>query len=300
MDSGTVAWIQATVVGVVLGGFALPALGGITDDLVVNTSSQSGPLTPGQSITTFGTTHFGGMNNTGGFDEASTAWFPGSFGMFVRGSANTTGAAQGGSGYAYGLTQESILIPSQQGIAHGEMGVLQLNYHLAGVVTIDVGDVFSGEFLISFGVADYYWSFQKKEIGTDANFVTLPGVEAHWRDNHVTEIVDRDVSVSIPFHYGMPFYFMSSFILSATAGSPTPPSVGFAEANFSEGGTFTGGIVFDGGGNALSDPIVESDTGFDYVTVPEPDIAWLSAASMIALLVTRCRRARSPAASPLS
>jgi hypothetical protein len=98
----------------------------------------------------------------------------------------------------------------------------------------------------------------------------------------------------------MPFYFMSSFILSATAGSPTPPSVGFAEANFSEGGTFTGGIVFDGGGNALSDPIVESDTGFDYVTVPEPDIAWLSAASMIALLVTRCRRARSPAASPLS
>lgn len=292
MDCGTVARIRATVVGVVLGGFALPALGGITDDLVVNTSSQSGPTTPGQAITTFGTTRFGGLNNLGGFNEAATAWFPGSFGMFARGSMNSTGASQGGAGYAYGYTQESILIPSQQGIADGEMGVLQLNHHLAGVVTIDVGDVFSGEFLISHGVADYYWSFLKKEIGTDANLVTLPGVEAHWRDNHVTEIVDRNVSVSIPFHFGMPFYFVSSFILSASAASPTPPSVGFAEADFSEGGTFTGGIVFYGG-NALSDPIVESDTGFDYVTVPEPDVAGLSAASLIALLVTRCRRARS-------
>ena len=292
MDEGTVASIRAAVVGVVLGVLAVPTMGGITNDLVVNTSSQSGPLSQGQFLASFGTTQFGGMNNTGGFDSASSAWFPGHFGMFARGSMNSNAEAQGGSGYASGLTQESILIPNQQGILDGETGVLQLNYHLDGVVTIDVADVFdfSGQFLISHGGADYFWSFGKQEIGTDANLVTLPGVESHWRGNHISETVNRDVSVSIPFHYGMPFYLLSSFILDANAGSATAPSVGFAEADFLDGGRFAGGIVFDSVGTPLSDPIVDSDSGFDYVTAPEPETSVLSVGSMTAILLIEHRK----------
>ncbi len=120
--------------------------------------------------------------------------------------------------------------------------------------------------------------------------VTRSGVELHWRGNHISETVDRDVSVSIPFHYGMPFYFLSSFILDANAGSATAPSVGFAEADFLDGGTFAGGIVFDSVGTALSDPIVDSDSGFDYVTAPEPETSVLSIGSMTAILLAEHRK----------
>jgi hypothetical protein len=35
-------------------------------------------------------------------------------------------------------------------------------------------------------------------------------------------------------------------------------------------GRFTGGAVFDSSGNALVNPVVNSDTGFDYVNGPQP------------------------------
>src|SRR3954452_1546372 len=81
----------------------------------VNTTSSSGPSDPGQTYNGFGTTEFGRFNNTGGYDSAATSWFQDQFGMYARGSMNSTGAAQGGSGFAYGSIYESLQVPPQQG-----------------------------------------------------------------------------------------------------------------------------------------------------------------------------------------
>jgi hypothetical protein len=95
-------------------------------------------------------------------------------------------------------------------------------------------------------------------------------VQKHWRGNHVSDSLNQDVIVDIPFQFGVSFNYSYEFRLSASAGSSAPPSVGYAEADFMHTGRFTGGTAFDSAGNALVNPVVNSDTGFDYVNVPEP------------------------------
>jgi hypothetical protein len=73
------------------------------------------------------------------------------------------------------------------------------------------------------------------------------------------------------------------------------PSVGFAEADFFHTGTQLGAVLFDSFGNPISNPVVISDSGFDYVhpqgtssAVPEPGGTLLFAVSLsIVVLASR-------------
>jgi hypothetical protein len=208
--------------------------------------------------------------------------------MFARGSMNrATGPAQGGNGHAFGTLIETILIPAQQGISQGAAGLFRLNYHLDGAVNIDVADTFSGTDIVSAGGADLLWRFGKQEIGTDPFLIGLPAnFSQSWRGNHLSVQFDRDVVVDIPFHFGMPFDYSFEFDLTAFATSPLTPAVGYAEADFLNTGTLNGSIVFDSVGNPLSNPIVNSESGFDYTNplgVPEPASAWLWAGMMVGM-----------------
>src|SRR4051812_21390132 len=159
----------------------------------VNTTSSNRPTEPGVTISAFGTTQFGGFNFTGGHDSAATSWFHDQFGMFARGSINSTGAAQGGSGYAQGYAQETVQIPPQQGNAKGSSGTLRLNYHLDGAINIDVGRTFNSDgTLISSGGVDLAWSFVREPSIDGSSYQLLKLVEKRWRGNQVLDAVNED------------------------------------------------------------------------------------------------------------
>jgi hypothetical protein len=262
-------------------GLAPVNAGNITSDLVAFTSSEtrdSGPI----NLFSFGTTSAGGFNTTGAHDNAQTAWFQDHFGMYGRTSMNSTGEGQGGFDIAHSFLQESMLIPPQQGMAQGDSGTFHLSYHLDGTVNIDVGVTLApgSEQVVSFGRVFYGWGFFAGDVG--APLVNIGVAQNTWLGNQISDVVDRDVDVPIPFQFGVPFYYATEFRLEVGAGSTFAPSTGFAEGDFLHTGTLLGGAVFDQFGDRLSNPLVISDSGFDYVNpqaesaVPEPSTLVMS------------------------
>ena len=256
-------------------GLAPANAGNITNDLLAFSSSEtdsSGPL----NRFSFGTTSAGGFNPGGAFDSAQTAWFQDHFGMFARTSMNSIAAGQGGFDIAHGVLQESMLIPAQQGAAQGDQGTFHLSYHLDGTVNIDVGVTRdpSGQ-VNSFGRVSYGWGFFAGDVGAPLANLGVTQQQT-WLGNQVSAVVNRDVDVPIAFKFGVAFYYLTEFRLEAGAGSTYAPSTGFAEGDFLHTGTLLGGAVFDQFGSRISNPLVISDSGFDYVTaqltsaVPEP------------------------------
>ena len=270
-------------------GLAPVNAGNITSDVQVLTSSQTSSFGP-VNILSFGSTSAGGFNSSGAFDTAQAAWFQDHFGMFARTSMNSTGEAQGGFDIARGVLQEAMLIPPQQGTAQGDPGTFHLSYHLDGTVNIDVGVTLdTGGQVVSFGRVYFGWGFFAGEVGTPLASLGVAQTDT-WLGTQVSDVVNRDVDVPIPFRFGNPFYYATEFRLEAGAGSPIAPSTGFAEGDFSHTGTLLGGAVFDQFGNRISNPIVISDSGFDYVNaVPEPSTLVMLLAAGTALLFTRLR-----------
>jgi hypothetical protein len=172
------------------------------------------------------------------------SWFRDGFRADVRGSLNSTGAAQNGEGYVHALLEELMTVPSQPGLASGDPGVLQLKYHLDGVVTIGVGQTFnSGGTLVSGGQVNLTWTFFDAPGNSNPNAVLLNSVTGSWSGNQVSATVDRDVTVNIPLLADVPFYYITEFRLSALPLSGAPPSVGFAEGDFSHTGTLLGSVM---------------------------------------------------------
>ena len=276
-------------------GLAPANAGLITSDLsVLNSSETSSGLV---NISSFGTTSSGGPNSSGAFETAQTAWFEGHFGMFARASMNSTGESQGGFGIAHALFEESMLIPPQQGAAQGDPGTFHLSYHLDGTVTIDVGVTRDSDGNDrSDGRVFYGWGFFARAV--DAPFASLAVVQQTWHTNQVSAVVDRDIDVPIPFEFGVPFYYATEFRLEVSAGSSLAPSTGFAEGDFLHTGTLLGGAVFDQFGDRISNPLVISDSGFDFVNppsqnpaVPEPSTLALTSI-LLGLFGTACVRKR--------
>jgi hypothetical protein len=176
----------------------------------VNSTSSSGPSDSGQTYNGFGATQIGRFNNTGGYDSAATSWFQDQFGMYARASMNSTGAAQGGNGFAYGFFYESLQVPPQQGNPQGAMGNLQLTYHLDGNVNIDVGQTLDSQGnLISSGGADLAWSIYREPAigGGGTSFTLLNLVQKRWRGNQVSDSFNQDVIVNVPFQFGVSFNY---------------------------------------------------------------------------------------------
>jgi len=275
---------QIIVVLIVVFGSAGPApvsAGFLTNDLLAFTSSQTREYGP-VNLFAYGTTSTGGFNTNGAFDTARTAWVPGEFGMYAFTALNSMTAGQGGFSIARGISKESMLIAPQQGAAQGDPGVFHLSYHLDGSVIIDVGVTLdSGGLVASFGRVHYSWGFLAGDVGASLNNLGVNQQET-WLGNQVSAIIDLDVDVPIPFKFGVPFYYYTDFRLEAGAGSSFGPSQGRAEADFFNTGTLLGGAVFDQYGNRILNPLVISDSGFDYVNpqsvsaVPEPSTLVLS------------------------
>jgi len=243
----------------------------------------------------FGSASAARFNNTLGHDSSFVSWSRGGFGADVRGSLDSTGAAQYGEGYVHALLEELMTVPSQPGLAPGDPGILQLNFHLDGVVTIDVGETFNGSgTLLSGGEVDVSWNFYYAPGNANPNAVLAASVNGSWSGNSVSAVMNRDIVVDIPFLADAPFYFIDELRLSAAASSGAPPSTGFAEGDFSHTGTLKGGVVLDGFGNPIANPILISESGFDFLdpkssSVPEPAAGILVAGSLAGFLLARRR-----------
>jgi hypothetical protein len=178
-------------------------------------------------------------------------------------------------------------------MALGAPGVLELPYHLHGTVTIDWGDNVVEGVHVGGAKASLVWGY----IGFSNG---MPTVDANlenesWSGNHLSVVVDRDVVARVPFHVGQIFYFDNSAKLMVSGDSPVAPAVGFVEADFLHTATLGPAIVLDKFGNPLSNPVIESDSGFDFAhpQVPEPSSALLLAATLTGLAA--CRKATSGA-----
>jgi len=288
---------------------ALPAPAVLTNDLSVVTSSfpceGDSPITGrpcggGTTIKSFGTTSYGAPDAGNGFDFAQTAWFQDHFGLDARGSANSTENPGGGSGAADGSFFESLLVPVQPGLAQGDPGVPELPYHLHGTVTSDWGDNFVNGVHVGGAKASLAWSYSSVSNGVQTVDAFLEAES--WSGNHLSVVVDRDMVARVPFHVGQIFYLGETANLLVSGSSPVAPAVGFVEADFLHTATLGPAIVLDKFGNPLSNPVIESDSGFDFAhpQVPEPSSALLLATAVTSLAACRkaTRLARSSIGSP--
>jgi hypothetical protein len=255
---------------------------------------------PANIIHSFGDVAYGAPDIGNGFDSAESANVQNHFGAYARGSANSTADPGHGSGWAYGNFLISVLVPPQQGQPAGAPGTFVLPYHLDGTVTIDWAEVFAGGFLVSGANASLLWDVSSFNI--DGSGSTLNRLaNDHWSGNHLSATVNRNVAATIPFLFGEIFYISETYSLVVDGHSSEAPAVGFVEADFLHTAILGPATVKDGLGNVLVDPIVLSDTGFDFEhpsgdgggapSVPEPSSLLLLSIGLAGLAVIARRRA---------
>jgi hypothetical protein len=232
----------------------------------------TGPVYAGpggvNSLHDFGDVTYGAPNGAligNGFDAAESLNAQDHFGLFARGSTNSTAEPGAGTGWASGSFSLSVLIPPQQGHAAGTPGTLILPYHLHGTVTIDWGEVFIDGMLASGASAHLLWDITTFNVdGT--------GSEVHhmandtWSGNDVSVTVDRNVAAQVSFTFGTIFYISAGYYVTVNGYSLGPPAIGFVEADFLHTATLGPVTVEDGSAALVPDPVIVTDTGFAFAT----------------------------------
>ncbi len=255
----------------------------------------------GDSINVFGQIGVGGFNSTSGFGAAQIDWFQDHFGLFASGSTNTTtsdGTVHLGGGVASGSFADTLVVPAQPGLTPGDPGVLLLPYQLHGTLRIDA-PVFETAF-VSFS---WQYGFGPADVGFGGFGPAVNTIRLDRRlldSDQSSEIINQPVTLAIDYVVGDPVLFIEAVSLTAIAGGIAGPGalVGSAEGDFFHTATLQGALVLDRFGNPVPDPVVLSDSGFDYVhpgavqpgsPVPAPGSLSLAAAGFTFLLGLRRR-----------
>lgn len=273
-------------------------------------SADPGDIKSDSLINVFGEIGVGGFNSTSGFGAAQIDWFHDHFGVFATGSTNTTasdGTVRLGGGTAAGLLADTLLVPVQPGLTLGDPGVLLLPYHLHGTLRID-----APEYETAFVRFRWEYGFGPADVGLGGFGPAVNPIVLDRRllnGDQFVKVIDQPVTLAIDYVVGDPLLFVESVILTALAGGIAGPNalVGSAEGDFFHTATLQGAIVLDRFGNPVPDPVVLSDSGFDYVhpgavepgsPVPAPGGLSLAAAGFTLLFALRRRAQRngSPAA----
>jgi hypothetical protein len=108
--------------------------------------------------------------------------------------------------------------------------------------------------------------------------------------------VDTTVELVFGFSFEQPVVFQFSPQLSASVGDPGTgvpggPGILSGDADVTLAGTLLPAYITDAGGTVLAGATLQANSGFDYLTAPEPFGAWTAAA--IALLLLRRARVRA-------
>ena len=291
--------------GVFLGVWGVTAhparAGALTNDFAVNESANpcdlsepSSSCTPsalgGVARSDFGQLSAGGFNSTNGSGVAQINWEHNGFGLYATGATNTTVGNEAGGGIAAGSFLESVLVPAQQGHLAGEAANMLINYHLDGGVDIDFGGV--GTSWVQFA-----WVLVSFPVGCDASCTFWKDqnlFDQRWEFSHFSTTIDQDIVAEVPFHYGEPLYLSMTAQLSAFAGNTlgVGAQVGHATGDFLHTATMKPAIIEDLSGHVLDNPIIISDSGFDYAhPAPEPSALVLVAAAALGVCARRaCSR----------
>ena len=268
-------------------------------------SAPNDPSIKLNSIDHFGSVSTGGFNSTGGAGNAQIDWFHDHFGLSASGSTNTTasdGAIHTGGGEAFGNFLDTLTVPPQpaKGLNLGDPFIMDLLYHLDGTIHID-----APAFETAFVSLRWDYGFGPAGMGvtlTPAVF-GIGAARSLMSTDELFKVIDQDVILEIGFIVGEPFDFLESASLTAVIGGVGGPGalVGVAEGDFLHTAILGGATVFDQFGHPVANPVVISDSGFDYVhpgavggpgSVPEPNSLLLAAACFGGLLFGPRRRAR--------
>jgi len=258
------------------------------------------------SIDFFGSLSVGGVNSSFGHGDAQIDWFHNHFGLLAEGDTNTTasdGAIHMGGGQAFGVFLDTLTVAPLPvfGVNLGDPGLMQLKYHLDGTIHID-----APAFETAIVHLNWDYGFAPAGMGVTATPAVFPigAARSLMSTDELFKVIDQDVTLEIGFIFGEPFDFLESASLTAVIGGVGGPGalVGVAEGDFLHTAILGGAIVFDQFGHPVANPVVISDSGFDYVhpgavgppgsPVPEPNSLLLAAASFSGLLFGLRRRAR--------
>jgi hypothetical protein len=118
--------------------------------------------------------------------------------------------------------------------------------------------------------------------------------------------VDRIVTISVPFDFGVEFEYQLSGAISSGVGYAANGGSGFlqghADTDFSHTGIFLPGTIVDSNGIVISAPSIISESHYDYLAgfaaipdtpVPEPATLALTLGSVAALVTVRRLRGRT-------
>jgi hypothetical protein len=254
------------------------------------------PSVLSNSIDFFGSVSVGGVNSTFGHGDAQIDWFHDHFGLLAEGDTNTMasdGAIHSGGGLAFGVFFDTLTVAPLPvfGVNLGDPGLMQLKYHLDGTIHIS-----APAFETAIVHLNWDYGFAPTGMGVTATPAVFPigAARSLMSTDELFKTIDQDVTLEIGFIFGEPFDFLESVSLTAVIGgiADSGALVGVAEGDFLHTAILGGAVVLDQFGHPVPDPVVMSDSGFDYVhpgavgpgSAPEPSSALLLAVGLVGAL----------------